>query len=190
MVHVSLKPGLENFEHYFTSMWDECNCVVVWAFFGIAFLWDWNENWPFPVLWPSSVLSLSCVWCLAIPRTAVCQGSLSITNSQSLLKLMSIKSVMPSNHLILCHPILLPPSIFPSIRVFSNESFLWIRLPNIGVSASASVFPMNIQDWFPLRFLAVQETLKNVLQHYSSKALILQHSAFFIVIHIWLLEKQ
>ena len=52
MVHVLLKPGLENFEHYFTSMWDECNCVVVWAFFGIAFLWDWNENWPFPVLWP------------------------------------------------------------------------------------------------------------------------------------------
>ena len=52
MVHVSLKPGLENFEHYFTSVWDECNCVVVWAFFGIAFLWDWNENWPFPVLWP------------------------------------------------------------------------------------------------------------------------------------------
>ena len=52
MVHVLLKPGLENFEHYFTSMWDECNCVVVWAFFGIAFLWDWNENWPFPALWP------------------------------------------------------------------------------------------------------------------------------------------
>ena len=52
MVHILLKPGLENFEHYFTSMWDECNCVVVWAFFGMAFLWDWNENWPFPVLWP------------------------------------------------------------------------------------------------------------------------------------------
>ena len=52
MIHVLLKPGLENFEHYFTSMWDECNCAVVWAFFGIAFLWDWNENWPFPVLWP------------------------------------------------------------------------------------------------------------------------------------------
>ena len=52
MVHILLKPGLENFEHYFTSMWDECNCAVVWAFFGIAFLWDWNENWPFPVLWP------------------------------------------------------------------------------------------------------------------------------------------
>ena len=52
MVHISLKPGLENFQHYFTSMWDECNCSVVWAFFGIAFLWDWNENWAFPVLWP------------------------------------------------------------------------------------------------------------------------------------------
>ena len=59
MVHVLLKPGLENFEHYFTSMWDECNCAVVWAFYGIAFLWDWNENWPFPVLWP--LLSFPCL---------------------------------------------------------------------------------------------------------------------------------
>ena len=62
-VHVLLKPGLENFEHYFTSMWDECNCVVVWAFFSIAFLWDWNENWPFPVLWPLlSFPSLLAYW--------------------------------------------------------------------------------------------------------------------------------
>ena len=82
--------------------------------------------------------------------TAACQASLSITNSQSLLKLTSIQSVMPSNHLILCRPLLLPPSIFPSIRVFSNESAFRIKWPNIGVSASTSVLPMNIQDWFPL----------------------------------------
>ena len=93
---------------------------------------------------------LSCVWLFAIPWTAACQASLSITNSRSLLKLMSIESVMPSNHLILCHPFLLLPSIFPSIRIFSNELVLCIRWPNIGVSASASVLLMNIQDWFPL----------------------------------------
>ena len=77
----------------------------------------------------SSVQSLSCVWLFATPWTAACQASLSITNSQSLLKLMCIKSVMPSNHLILCHPLLFPPSIFPSIRVFSSESVLHIRWP-------------------------------------------------------------
>ena len=87
---------------------------------------------------------------LCNPLTAAHQASLSITNSRSLLKLMSIKSVMPSNHLILCRPLLLPPSIFPSIRVFSNESFLTSGGQNIGVSASASVLPMNILDWFPL----------------------------------------
>ena len=86
----------------------------------------------------------------ATPWNAACQASLSITHSRSLLKLMSIGSVMPSNHLILCHPLLLLPSIFPSIRVFSNELALHIRSPNIGASASASVLPMNIQDWFPL----------------------------------------
>ena len=99
------------------------------------------------ILWFSSVLSLSRVQLFATPWTVAHQASLSITNSQSLLKLMPIKSVMPSNHLILCHPLLLPPSIFPSIRVFPNESVLCI---SIGVSASTSVLPMNIQDWFPL----------------------------------------
>ena len=84
------------------------------------------------------------------PWTAACQASLSITNSQSLLKLMCIKSVMPSNHLILCRPLLLPPSIFPIIRVISNESVLCIRCQIIAVSASASVLPMNTQDGFPL----------------------------------------
>ena len=81
---------------------------------------------------------------------AACQASLSITNSQSLPKLMAIESVMPSNHLILCCPLLLLPSISPSIRVFSNESVLHIRSQSIGASASASVLPVNIQDWFPL----------------------------------------
>ena len=84
------------------------------------------------------------------PWTAAHQASLSITNSQSLLRLMSIESLMPSNHLILCRPLLLLPSIFPSIRVFSNESALCIRWPSVGVSVSASELPMNIQDWFPL----------------------------------------
>ena len=93
-----------------------------------------------------SVQSLSHVWVFATPWTAAHQASLSITNSWSLLKLMSIESVMPSNHLILCHSLLLPPSIFPSIRVFSNES----GGQSIGISASASVLPMNIQDSFPL----------------------------------------
>ena len=97
-----------------------------------------------------SVRSLSPVWLFAIPWTAGCQASLSITSSRSLLKLVSIELVMPLNHLILCSPLLFPPSIFPSIRVFYSESVLHIRWPNIGVSASASVLPMNIQDWFPL----------------------------------------
>ena len=86
----------------------------------------------------------------ATPWITACQASLSITNSSSLLKLISIELVMPSNHLILCHPLLLLPTIFPTIRVFSNESVLHIRWPDIGVSASASVLPMNIQDSFPL----------------------------------------
>ena len=131
----------------------------------------------------SSVHSLSHVWLFATPWTAACQASLSITNSQSLLKLMSIESVMPSNHLVLCLPLLFPPSIFPSIRVFSNESALWIRWPNYW---SFSISPSNEysglisfrMDWLDL--LAVQGTLKSLVQHHSSKASILQHSAFFI----------
>ena len=98
----------------------------------------------------SSVQSLRRVWLFVTPWTAACQASLSITNSQNLLKLMSIESVMPSNYLILCRPLLLPPSIFPSIRFFSNESVLRSDGQSIGVSGSISVLPMNIQDWFPL----------------------------------------
>ena len=123
----------------------------------------------------SSVQSLSRVQLFATPWTAAHQASLSITNSQSLLKLMSIELVMPSNHLILCRPLLLPPSIFPSIRVFANESVLRIRWPKYW-SFSFSISPSNDysglisfrMDWFEL--LAVQETLKSLLQHHSSKA--------------------
>ena len=97
-----------------------------------------------------SVQLLSCVQLFATPWTAAHQASLSITNSWSLLKLMPIESVMPSNHLILCCPLLLPPSMFPRIKVFSNESVLHIRWPKYDASASASVLPGNIQDWFTL----------------------------------------
>ena len=105
-----------------------------------------HSNWDIHF---SSVQSLSRVWLFATPWTAAHQASLSITNFQSLLKLMSIESVMPSNHLVFCCPLLVP-SVFPSIKVFSSESVLLIRCQNIGVSASASVLPMNIQDRFPL----------------------------------------
>ena len=126
----------------------------------------------------SSVQLLSHVQLFANPWTAACQASLSITNSWSLLKLLSIESVMPSNHLILCCP-LLPPSIFSSIKVFSSESVLHIRWSKYG-SFSFSISLSNEysglisfrMDWFDL--LAVQGTLKNLLQHYSSKASILQ----------------
>ena len=121
-----------------------------------------------------------------IPWTAAHQASLSITNSQSLLKLMSVESVMPSNHLILCCPLLLLSSIFPSIRVFSNESVLCIRWPKYW-SFSFSVSPSNEYlgllsfriDWFD--FLVVQGTLKSLHQHHSLKVLVLQCSVFFMV---------
>ena len=128
----------------------------------------------------SSVQSLSRVLLFVTPLIAACQASLSITNSQSPPKPMSTESVMSSNHLILCHPLLLLPSIFPSIRVFSNESALHIRWPKYW-SFSLSVSPSNEHpglisfrmDWLDL--LEVQRTLKSLLQHHSSKASILQH---------------
>ena len=151
---------------------------------------------PFPVhlkllqhcLWAiSSVQSLSRVRLVATPWTAACQASLFITNSQSLLKCMSIVSVMPSNHLILCRPLLLPPSIFPSFRVFSNESVLHISWPKYW-SFSFSISPSNEYsglisfriDWLDL--LEVQGTLKSLPQHHSSsKTSVLRCSAFFTV---------
>ena len=134
----------------------------------------------------SSVQSLSRVHLFVTPWTAACQASLSTTNSHSLLKLTSIELVMPSNHLILCHPLLLLPSIFPIIRVFSNESALRIRWPKYW-SFSFNISPFNEHpglisfrmDWLDL--LAVQGTLKSLFQHHSSKASILRSSAFFIL---------
>ena len=141
-----------------------------------------NELMPFSQF---SSVTQSCPT-LCDPWTAACQAFLSITNSWSLLKLKSIKSVMPSNYLIICRPLLLLPSIFPSIRVFSNESALSIRCPRY-CSFSLSISPFNEysglisfqMDW--LDHLAVQGTLKSLLQHHSSKASILQCSSFVIV---------
>ena len=135
-------------------------------------------------VWTVQLLSL--VWLFVTPWTAAQQASLSITNSWNLLKLMPDKLVMPSNHFILCCPLLLLPSIFPSIRVFSNESVLYIRWPKYW-SFSFNISPSNKHpglisfrmDWLDL--LAVQGTLKSFLQHHTSKALILQCSAFFMV---------
>ena len=134
----------------------------------------------------SSFQLLNCVQLFATPWTTANQASMSITNSWSLLKCMSIESMMPSNHLILCHSLLLPRSVFPSIRVFSNESALHIKWPKYW-NFSFSVSPSNehsglisfMMDWLDLP--AVQGTLKSLLQHHSSKASILWHSAFFIV---------
>ena len=130
-----------------------------------------------------SVQSLSRVWLFVTPWTAASQASLSITNSRSLFKCMSIELVMPSNHLILCRPLLLPPSIFPSIRVFSNESVLCIRWPNYW-SFSFNISPLNEYsgmislriDWLDL--FAVQGSFKSLFKHHSSKASILLCSAF------------
>ena len=144
-------------------------------------LWGLNKTVEF-----SSVQSLSSVRLFATPWTAAHQASLSITNFRSLLKPLSIESVMPSNHLILCRPLLLLSSIFPSIRAFSNESTLHMRWPKYW-SFSFSISPSNEHpglisfrmDWLDL--LAVQGTLKSLLQHHSSKASILRCSAFFRV---------
>ena len=135
------------------------------------------------MIWFSSVQSLGRSWLFTTPWTAARQASLSITNSQSLLKPMSIDLVMPSNHLILCRPLLLLPSIFPSIRVFSNESALYIRWPKFW-SFSFNISHFNEHpglisfrmDWLDL--LAAQGILKSLRQHHSSKASILQRSVF------------
>ena len=146
----------------------EMNIIVwvIWTFFGLAFLWDWNENWCFPVLWPllsfpncrhnecstltASVQLLSYIQLFVTPWTAARQASLSITNSQSLLKLIPIKSVMPSNHLILCYPLLLLPSTFPASGSFPTSQSFISGGQSTGTSVSASGLPMNAQEWFPL----------------------------------------
>ena len=199
-------PSLSLFQHQGLFQWLNCSYQVAkvlelqlqhqtfqWIF-RVGFLWDWllwslccpRDSQESSSAIDSSVQSISHVWLFATPWTAAHQASLSITNTQSLLKLMSIESVMPSNHLILCRPLLLPPLIFPSIRVFSNESVLCIRWPKYW-SFSLSISPSNEysglisfrMDWLDL--LAVQGMLKSLLQHHSSKATIFQHSAFFIV---------
>ena len=152
--------------------------------------WSWSYPSTCPRLLPvnlfSSFLSLSHVRFFATPWTAARQASLSITNSQSLLKLTSIESVMPSNHLLLCRPLFLPPSIFPTVRIFSKESGLRIRWPkywsfrfSISPSSEYSGQISFRMDWLDL--LAVQGTLTSLLQHHSSKASVLRHSAFFTV---------
>ena len=143
----------------------------------------------------SSIQLLSCVWLFATPWTEALQASLSITNSQSLLKRMSIELVMPFNHLILCHPLLLPPSVLPNIRVLSSESVICITWSKYW-SFTFSISPSKIYsglisfrvDWFDI--LVVQGTLKSLLQHHSSKASILQFTLWSNShIHTWLLEK-
>ena len=133
----------------------------------------------------SSVQLLSHIWLFVTPWTAACQASLSITNSCSLLKLMSIELVMSSNHLVLCPPLLLLPSIFPSIRSFPVSQFFASGGQSIGPSASASALPMNIQNWFPLGWtgwISLQSKgLSRVFSNTTAKASIFRHSAFFIV---------
>ena len=157
----------------------------------------------FPVSWKiyDNPCSYSCCSVaqscptLCDPMDCSTQSSLSFTNSQSFLKLMSIESVIPSNHLILCHPLLLLTSIFPSFRVFSNESVLHIRWPNIG--ASASVLPMNIQGWFPLEWTGWISLQSKGLSRVFSNTTVQKHQFFGTQlssqpnshIHTWLLEK-
>ena len=150
----------------------------------------------------SSVIQLQplvgpSVQLFATSWTAAHQASLSFTDSKSLLKPMSPESVMPSNHLILCHPLFLPPSVFPSIRAFSNESFLCIRWPNIGVSASASVLPINNQDWLTLGWTGWISLKSKGLSRVLSNTTVQKHQFFGTQlssqsnshIHTWLLEK-
>ena len=126
----------------------------------------------------SSVQLLSRVWLFVTPWTAACQASLFITNSQSLLKLMSTEFVMPSNHLILCCLLLLPPSFFPNIRSFQMSQFFESGGQSIGVSASASVFPMNIQDWSPLGWTNWISLLSRGLSRVFSNTTVQKHQFF------------
>ena len=159
------------------SYWGDSGVYQGWKFFKTAW-------------WFSSVQSLSHVLLFATPWTVACQASLSITNSWSLLKLMSVESVVLSNHLILCCPLLLLPSIFPSIRVFSNELILRTRRPTYW-SFSFSISPLNEysglislrMDWLDL--LVVQGTLRSLLQHHSSKASILWCSTLTSIHDCW-----
>ena len=142
-----------------------------------------TRRWGWPGVTFAVVWSLSCRWLFTTPSTVACQTSLSFTISQSLLKFMSIQSMMPTNHLILCYPLPLLPSVFPSIRVFSSELVLYKSGgQSIGASALASVLPVNIQDWLPLGLILLSKWLSRVFfSTISLKASILRHSAFFMV---------
>ena len=183
-------------------------CYRVWANILyltsiIQFVYTFPFSWKYTIL-PldfnvhfSSVQSLSHVWLFETLWTTARQASLSITNSWSLIKLISIESVMPCTHLILCCPLLLLPSVPPSIRVFSNESALHIRWPNIGVSASTSVLPMNTQDWSPLGWTGWISLQSKGLSRVFSHTIVQKHQFFGAQlssqsnshIHTWLLEK-
>ena len=163
----------------------------------MCFQFQEKEPEPLSLMYISSVQSFSHVRLFATPWSSAHQAFLPFTSSWRLLKLMSIASVMPSNHLILCCPLLLSPSIFPNIRVFSSESVLCIRWPSIGVSTSASVLPMNIQDWFPLELTSLMSLQSKGLSRVSSNAAVQKHQLFGTQlslwsnshIHTWLLEK-
>ena len=180
-LNLNVSHCISSWSHHFLSKSVSLSikCQILFSHFNV------NILVPEPWMQKNSV-QFSRVWLFATPWTAAGQASLSITNSRSLLKLMPIALVMPSKHLILCHPLLLPPSIFPSIRIFSKESVLCIRWPKYW-SFSLSISPSNEysgliffrMDW--LNLLSVPGTLKSLLQCHSSKASILQHSALFIV---------
>ena len=193
-VHVFLKPGVENFEHYFTSVWDECNCAVVWTFLDISFLWKWNENWPFPVLQPLLNFPNSCLQFSSVTQSCLtlcdpmncCTPGLPIHHqlpefTQTHVHLVS-DAIQPS------HPLLSssPPAPNPSQHQGLFQWVLCMRWPKYW-SFSFSIIPSKEipglisfrMDWLDL--LAVQGTLKSLLQHHSSKASILRCSAFFTV---------
>ena len=144
-----------------------------------------------------SVHSFSCVWLFATSCTAACQASLSITSSRDLLKLLSIKLVMPSNHLILCCPLLFLPQSFPALGSFLMSQFFTSGSQNLGASASASVLPMNIQDWFPVGWTGLISLQPKGLSRVFSNTTIQKHQFFGAqlslwpnsYIHTWLLEK-
>ena len=175
--------------------------IVVYDSFNILLILFYNFVEDFGILHSSgifgSVQSLSHVWLFGTPWTVARQASLSITNSQSSLKLISIKSVMPSTHLILCRPLLLMPPISPSIRVFSNESVLHIRCLSTRASVSASVLSMNIQDWFPLGLTGWISLQSKALSRVFSNITVQTHQFFGTQlssqsnshIHAWPLEK-
>ena len=158
-----------------------------------CFYWCCDICFPISV----AVQSLNCVWLFGTPWTAARQPSLSFTISQSLLKFMPIDSMMPSNHLILCHLLLLLPSVFPSLRMFSSESAVRIRWSKYRASASASVLPMNIQGWLPAGATGLISMLSTVLSIVFSSTTVQKYQFFSAQpslwsnshIHTWLLEK-